>query len=81
MNGDKLIRKNDYLCKVMFKDPLGNTYTSYEEYVNSPHLDMDLIWLKLWSGERTPQNGEERHIKMELDEMDRKGIIPEFNFD
>ena len=81
MNGDKLIRKNDYLCKVMFKDPLGNTYTSYEEYVNSPHLDMDLIWLKLWRGERTPQNDEERHIKMELDEMDRKGIIPEFNFD
>ena len=50
MNGDKLIRKNDYLCKVMFKDPLGNTYTSYEEYVNSPNLDTGLIWLKLWSG-------------------------------
>ena len=81
MNGDKLIRKNDYLCKVMFKDPLGNTYASYEEYVNSPNLDMGLIWLKLWSGERTPQNDEERHIKMELAEMDRKGIIPEFNFD
>ena len=74
-------RKNDYLCKVMFKDPLGNTYTSYEEYVNSPHLDMDLIWLKLWQGERTPQNDEERHIKMELDEMDRKGIVSEFIFD
>lgn len=74
-------RKNDYLCKVMFKDPLGNTYASYKEYVNSPNLDTDLIWLKLWSGERTPQNDEERHIKMELDEIDRKGIIPEFNFD
>ena len=81
MNGVKLIRKNDYLCKVMFKDPLGNTYASYEEYVNSPNLDTVLIWLKLWRGERTPQNDEERHIKMELDEMDRKGIIPEFNFD
>ena len=65
----------------MFKDPLGNTYASYEEYVNSPNLDTDLIWLKLWSGESTPQNDEERHIKMELDEMDRKGIVPEFNFD
>ena len=65
----------------MFKDPLGNTYASYEEYVNSPNLDTVLIWLKLWRGERTPQNDEERHIKMELDEMDRKGIIPEFNFD
>ena len=65
----------------MFKDPLGNTYTSYEEYVNSPNLDTVLIWLKLWRGERTRQNDEERDIKMELDEMDRKGIIPEFNFD
>ena len=65
----------------MFKDPLGNTYTSYEEYVNSPHLDTDLIWLKLWRGERTPQNEEERQIKMELDEMARKGLTPEFNFD
>ena len=71
----------NYLCKVMYKDPLGNTYASYEEYVNSPHLDTDLIWLKLWRGERTPQNDEDRQIKKELDEMDRKGIIPEFNFD
>ena len=65
----------------MFKDPLGNTYASYEEYVNSPNLDTVLIWLKLWSGERIPQNDEERHIKMELDEMDRKGIVSEFIFD
>ena len=65
----------------MYKDPLGNTYASYEEYVNSPNLDTDLIWIKLWRGERTPQNNEERRIKKELDEMDRKGLVPEFYFD
>lgn len=65
----------------MYKDPLGNTYASYEEYVNSPDLDNDLICIKLWRGERTPQNDEEIRIKKELDEMDRKGLVPEFNFD
>lgn len=60
----------------MFKDPLENTYTSYAEYVNYPHLDTDLIRLKLWRGERTPQNDEERRIKMELDEMEKKGLTP-----
>lgn len=65
----------------MYKDPLGNTYASYEEYVNSPALDTNLIWFKLWRGERTPQNDEERRMKKELDEMDRKGQVPEFNFD
>ena len=27
----------------MYKDPLGNEYASYDEYVNSPDLDSDLI--------------------------------------
>ena len=65
----------------MYKDPLGNTYASYEEYVNSPNLDTDLICIKLWRGERTPQNDEEIRIKKELDEIKRKGLVPEFNFD
>jgi hypothetical protein len=65
----------------MFKDALGNTYASYEEYVNSPNLDRDLVYLKIWKGERTPQNDEERRIKKELDEMKRKGQSLELNFD
>ena len=64
----------------MYKDPLGNTYASYEEYVNSPDLDTDLICIKLWRGVRTPQNDEERRIKKELDEIERKGLVPEFYF-
>ena len=65
----------------MFKDELGNTYASYEEYVNSPNLDSDLIYLKIWKGERTPQNEEERRIKKELDRMKRKGQTIELDFD
>ena len=65
----------------MYKDPLGNTYASYEEYVNLPDLDNDLICIKLWRGERTQQNDEEIRIKKELDEIKRKGLVPEFYFD
>ena len=62
-------------------DPLGNEYPSYEDYVNSPYLDTDLIQIKLWRGEREPQNDEEREWKRILDEMKAKGQTPEFNFD
>ncbi len=65
----------------MYKDVFGNTYESYEDYVNSPDLDTDLVYIKLWRGERTPQNDEERRIKKELDEMKAKGQTPEFYFD
>ena len=65
----------------MYKDVFGNTYESYEEYVNSPNLDTDLVYIKLWRGQRTPQNDEERRIKQELDEMKANGLTPEFNFD
>ena len=37
-------------------------YKSYEKYVNSPDLDLDLIYAKLWSRERTPQNKQEKEI-------------------
>jgi len=65
----------------MYKDVFGNTYESYEEYVNSPDLDTDLVYIKLWRGERTPQNDEEREAKKILDEMKAKGQTPEFCFD
>ena len=64
----------------MYKDPLGNTYASYEEYVNSPDLDTDLIWIKLWRGVRTPQNDNERRIKKELDEIKPKSVIRKNSF-
>lgn len=65
----------------MYKDELGNTYASYEEYVNSPFLDSDLVRLKLWKGERTTRNDEERRIKEELDELKHKGLSFELSFD
>ena len=65
----------------MYIDAEGRKYKSYEEYVNSPDLDLDLIYAKLWSGERTPQNEQEKEIKKELDEMKSLGMILELNFE
>lgn len=65
----------------MYIDAEGRKYKSYEEYVNSPDLDLDLIYAKLWSGERTPQNKRERKIKKELDDMKSLGMKLELNFE
>lgn len=65
----------------MFVDAEGHKYNSYEEYVSSPDLDLDLIYSKLWSGERIPQNEREKEIKKELDEMKSKGKKLELNFE
>lgn len=59
----------------MYKDPLGNEYASYDEYVNSPDLDSDLILMNLLRGVRTPQNEEEKMWKQELDEIKRRGKV------
>ncbi len=61
----------------MYKDPLGNEYASYDEYVNSLDLDSDMILIKLWRGVRTPQNEEEKMWKQELDEIKRRGKVPD----
>lgn len=65
----------------MYIDAEGHKYKSYEKYVNSPDLDLDLIYAKLWSGERTPQNQQEKEIKKELDEMKSLGMKLELNFE
>ena len=65
----------------MFIDADGHKYNSYEEYINSPDLDLDLIYSKLWSGERTPQSEQEQEIKKELAEMKSRGEKLELNFD
>lgn len=65
----------------MFIDAEGRKYNSYDEYVNSPDLDLDLIYSKLWSGERTPQSEQEKEIKKELDEMKLRGEKLELNFE
>ena len=65
----------------MYTDIDGHKYNSYEKYVNSPDLDLDLIYSKLWTGERTPQNKREEEIKKELDEMKSQGKNLELNFE
>ena len=65
----------------MYIDTEGHKYNSYEEYINSPDLDLDLISSKLWSGERSPQDEREKEIKKELDEMKSRGEKLELNYD
>ena len=65
----------------MYIDTEGHKYNSYEEDINSPDIDLDLIYSKLWSGERTPQSEQEKEIKKELDEMKSRGEKLELNFD
>ena len=38
-------------------------------------LDMDLIQVKLWTGERTPQNDFERRFLKEIEAAKRKGKV------
>ena len=65
----------------MYINAEGHKYKNYEEYINSLDLDLDLIYSKLWSGERTPQNEREKEIKKELDEMKSQGKKLELNFE
>ena len=65
----------------MYIDTEGHKYNSYEEDINSPDIDLDLIYSKLWSGERIPQNEREKEIKKELDEMKSRGEKLELNFE
>ena len=58
-----------------YTDPDGYVYDSYEDYCNSPVLDMDLIHVKLWKGQRTPQNDFERALLKELEAGKREGKI------
>ena len=64
----------------MYIDADGNKYESYKDYVDSPDLDPENIYVKLLSGVRTPQKDEERKIKAEMDEIIANGGIVETNF-
>ena len=63
----------------MYIDTDGNKYESYKDYVDSPDLDPETVYLKLLSGSRTPQSEEERNIKAEMDEIIANGGIVETN--
>lgn len=63
----------------MYIDTDGNKYESYKDYVNSPDLDLETVYLKLLSGSRPPQSEDERRIKAEMDEIHARGEIVETN--
>ncbi len=66
--------------KEQWTDDLGNTYDTYEDYCNSLHLDLDIIFSKLWRGHRTPQNDEEKEWLKDLEEKKKRGVGLELNF-
>ena len=47
---------------------------------NSQDLDSDIIALKLWKGERNPQNEWERNLKDEFEGIKRQGKVPDISF-
>lgn len=64
----------------MFTDPLGNKYSSYYEYVNSPDLNDYLIHVMILNGERTPQNEREKELKKMYVNM-RANVQDDSSFD
>lgn len=63
----------------MYIDVDGNKYKSYEDYVNSPVLDPEVIYIKLAAGVRTPQNEYEMKLKAQMDEIIANGGTVETN--
>ncbi len=71
---------DDFKTGHTYTDPEGYVHESYEAYCNSPDLDPDLVVIKLWKGQREPQNDYERKVLAELQEMKRKGQHFEVDF-
>ena len=63
----------------MYIDVDGNKYKSYEDYVNSPDLDPEVIYIKLAAGIRMPQNEYEMKLKSQMDEIIANGGTVETN--
>ena len=64
----------------MYTDPDGKKHESYGAYCNLEDLDPDLKMLFLWRGNRTPQNKLEEEMLEELEDMKRRGVGIELNF-
>ncbi len=60
--------------KIDYKDD------SYKEVANSPNLDMDLIAIKLYKCDRTPQSSQEEILKKELDAKKQRGEVPDISW-
>jgi hypothetical protein len=56
-----------------FTDDLGIEYDTYSEYVNSPNLNLDIIYNYLARGKRTPQSQEEKEWQVEGKRLLKKG--------
>lgn len=60
-------------------DSDGDVYESYEAYCNSPDLDPYNVMLKLYAGQRTPQNDFEQHLLDEMREIEVRGDQIDFS--
>ncbi|MDO5442399.1 MAG: hypothetical protein Q4G10_01885 [Bacteroidia bacterium] len=59
----------------------GKEYRDYQEYCNSDDLEIDDIFRKLLSGNRIPQNDEERTWLDEMQKLEAEGKIIEIPSD
>lgn len=64
--------------KKKYRAPDGTLYDTYQDYVNAPDLDTDIIQSKLWTGERKPQNDFERKLLKEINEAKKKNTCLEY---
>lgn len=54
-------------------DDLGIKYDNFQDYVNSPNHDLDIIYNYLARGKRIPQNEEEKKWQKEGMRLIKKG--------
>lgn len=61
------------MSAIKWTDDLGVEYDTYQEYVNSPNHDPDIIYNYLARGKRIPQNEEEKVWQEEGKRLIAKG--------
>jgi hypothetical protein len=61
------------MSAIKWTDDLGVEYDTYQEYVNSPNHNLDIIYNYLARGKRIPQNEEEKVWQEECKRLIAKG--------
>lgn len=61
------------MSAITWTDDLGIKYNTYQDYVNSPNHDPDIIYNYLARGERVPQNEEEKELQEEGKRLRKQG--------
>lgn len=62
-----------------YTDSDGIEYESYEAYCNSLDLDTYTVMLKLYGGQRKPQNASEERMLAEMRQIEESGGMIDFS--